>query len=66
MKAYCASTLPFSAFDLTAFVSELSEGGVSAIELAQPHFSDVEAETIDALREEDRSPFQIHAKHGTG
>jgi sugar phosphate isomerase/epimerase len=51
MRTYCASTLPFSTFDLTAFVSELSEGGVSAIELAQPHFSDVEAETIDALRE---------------
>ena len=52
MKAYCASTLPFSDFDLTAFVSELSEGGVSAIELAQPHFSDLAAETIAELRQE--------------
>ena len=52
MRTYCASTLPFSAFDLTAFVGELSEGGMSAIELAHPHFSDVEAETIDTLREE--------------
>ena len=52
MRTYCASTLPFSAFPLTAFVGELSEGGVSAIELAQPHFSDVEVETINALREE--------------
>ena len=38
MKTYCASTLPFSDFDLTEFVGELSEGGVSAIELAQPPF----------------------------
>ena len=30
----------------------LSEGGVSAIELAQAHFSDAEAETIAELREE--------------
>ena len=52
MRTYCASTLPFSAFDLTEFVSELSEGGVSAIELAQPHFSDMTAETIAELREE--------------
>lgn len=52
MRTYCASTLPFSAFDLTEFVGELSEGGVSAIELAQTHFSDMEAETIDTLREE--------------
>ena len=52
MRTYCASTLPFSAFDLTEFVGELSEGGVSAIELAQPHFSDVAAETIAELREE--------------
>ena len=52
MRHYCASTLPFSNFGLSEFVGELSEGGVSAIELAQTHFSDVEAETIDALREE--------------
>ena len=52
MKTYCASTLPFSAFPLTEFVGALAEGGVSAIELAHPHFSDVSAETIADLREE--------------
>ena len=52
MKTYCASTLPFSSFPLTEFVGALAEGGVSAIELAQPHFSDVAAETIADLREE--------------
>ena len=52
MRTYCASTLPFSAFPLTAFVGELAEGGVSAIELAQPHFSDLAAETVAELREE--------------
>ena len=51
MRTYCASTLPFSPFDLKEFVGGLSEGGVSAIELAQTHFSDVDAETIAALRE---------------
>ena len=48
----------FPPFPLTEFVGELSEGGVSAIELAQTHFSDVEAETIDALREETRLNFK--------
>ena len=52
MRTYCASTLPFSPFDLKEFVGGLSEGGVSAIELAKTHFSDVDAETIAALREE--------------
>ena len=52
MRTYCASTLPFSTFDLTEFVSELSDGGVSAIELAQPHFSDLATEAIAELREE--------------
>ena len=52
MKTYCASTLPFSPFQLTEFVGGLSQNGVSAIELAQTHFSDVEADTIAALREE--------------
>lgn len=52
MKTYCASTLPFAHFPLTEFVDELSLSGVSAIELAQAHFSDVEAETIALLREE--------------
>lgn len=52
MKTYCASTLPFSGFPLTEFVGALSQNGVSAIELAQAHFSDVEAETIATLREE--------------
>ena len=58
MRTYCASTLPFSPFDLTEFVGELSEGGVSAIELAQPHFSDVAAETIAELREETGARFK--------
>ena len=52
MRTYCASTLPFSQFRLAEFVSGLSQGGVSAIELAQVHYSDVEPETIAALREE--------------
>ena len=52
MRTYCASTLPFSSFDLREFVGGLPEGGVSAIELAQPHFSVAEAETIATLREE--------------
>lgn len=52
MKTYCASTLPFSPFPLTEFVGRLSESGVSAIELAQTHFSDVEAETVATLQEE--------------
>jgi len=52
MKTYCASTLPFAHFRLTEFVGELAQGGVSAIELAQAHFSDVGAETIALLREE--------------
>ena len=52
MRTYCASTLPFSPFDLTEFVGGLSEGGVSAIELAQPHFSVADPKTIASLREE--------------
>ena len=52
MRTYCASTLPFSPFQLTEFVGGLSENGVSAIELAQTHFSTVDTETIAALREE--------------
>ena len=52
MRTYCASTLPFSPFQLAEFVGGLSENGVSAIELAQPHFSTVDTETIAALREE--------------
>ncbi len=52
MRTYCASTLPFSSFQLSEFVGGLSENGVSAIELAQTHFSDADTETIEALREE--------------
>ena len=52
MRTYRASTLPFSQFSLMEFVGELSEAGVSAIELAQVHYSDVEAETIATLRDE--------------
>ena len=52
MRNYCASTLPFSPFQLSEFVGGLSENGVSAIELAQTHFSDADTETIEALREE--------------
>lgn len=52
MRTYCASTLPFSSFPLTAFVGELSESGVSAIEFAQGHYSVMKTETIAALREE--------------
>ena len=52
MKTFCASTLPFSPYPLTEFVSELPQSGISAIELAHAHFSDVEAETIATLREE--------------
>ena len=58
MKTYCASTLPFSAFSLQEFVGGLSESGVSAIELAQVHYSDVETETIATLREETGLDFK--------
>ena len=34
----CASTLPFSPYQLTEFVGGLSQKGMSAIELAQSHF----------------------------
>ena len=52
MKTYRASTLPFSQFDLTAFAGELRQAGMSAIELAQVHYSDVEPETIATLQDE--------------
>ena len=52
MRTYRASTLPFSDFALTEFAGELRQAGVSAIELAQVHYSDVEAETIATLQEE--------------
>ena len=52
MKTYRASTLPFSQFGLTEFVGGLAQSGMSAIELAQVHYSDVESETLAALREE--------------
>ena len=52
MRTYCASTLPFSDFSLEAFVGQLSENGVSAIELAEPHFSRTDPETLAALRTE--------------
>ena len=52
MKTYCASTLPFSSFNLTEFAGEFPKVGVSAIELAQAHFSTVETETLAELREE--------------
>ena len=52
MRTYCASTLPFSDFDLSEFVGGLPENGVSAIELAHAHFSEAEAETIETLRAE--------------
>ncbi len=52
MRTYRASTLPFSQFPLTEFVGGLSQSGVSAVELAQVHYSDAEAETIASLREE--------------
>ena len=52
MRTYRASTLPFANFGLREFVSKLSESGVSAIELAQVHYSDVAAETIATLRGE--------------
>lgn len=52
MRTYRASTLPFANFGLREFVSKLSESGVSAIELAQVHYSDVAAETIAILRGE--------------
>ena len=52
MRTYRASTLPFSEFPLAAFVGELRQAGVSAVELAQTHFSVAEAETLAALRDE--------------
>ena len=58
MRPYRASTLPFSNFGLSEFVGELSESGVSAIELAQVHYSDVEAETLATLQEETGAYFK--------
>lgn len=52
MRTFCASTLPFSPYPLTEFVGELSKGGISAIELSQTHYSDVEADTISKLHDE--------------
>lgn len=52
MRTYCASTLPFSSFSLREFAGGFPKVGVSAIELAQAHFSVAEAETITELREE--------------
>ena len=52
MRTYRASTLPFSQFSLTEFAGELRHANVSTIELAQVHYSDVEAETLTALRDE--------------
>jgi len=52
MRTYRASTLPFANFGLAEFVGELPESGVSAIELAQVHYSDVAAETIATLRDD--------------
>ena len=52
MRTYRASTLPFSQFSLTEFVGELRQAGVSTVELAQVHYSDVEAETLTTLRDE--------------
>lgn len=57
MKTYCASTLPFSAFALGEFLDELPEAGISAIELAQAHYSDVDPETIATLRDETEAHF---------
>ena len=71
MRTYCASTLPFSPFSLHEFVSDLSQGGINAIELAQIHYTDVHVETIDSLREESNlhfksllSTFKIDAPNG--
>lgn len=58
MRTYRASTLPFSNFGLSEFVGKLSESGVSAIELAQVHYSDVEAETLTTLQEETGAHFK--------
>jgi len=57
MRTYRASTLPFANFGLAEFVGELSESGVSAIELAQVHYADVAAETIATLRDETELHF---------
>ena len=52
MRTYCVSTLPFSPFRLREFAGAFPKVGVSAIELAQTHFSDADPETIAVLREE--------------
>ncbi|MCG9126029.1 sugar phosphate isomerase/epimerase [Candidatus Poribacteria bacterium] len=58
MRTYCASTLPFSPYPLTEFVGELAKGGITAIELAHTHYSDVEPRTIIELREKTGVKFK--------
>lgn len=52
MNTYCVSTLPFSNFNLKEFVGEFSQAGVSAVELAQTHYSNTDPKTINELRAE--------------
>lgn len=58
MRTYCASTLPFSPYPLSAFIDGLSKGGITAIELAQTHYSEVETDTLDELREKTGVKFK--------
>ncbi len=58
MRTYCASTLPFSNFNLKEFVGEFSQAGVSAVELAQTHYSEIDPKTIETLRIETKLHFK--------
>ncbi len=58
MRTYCASTLPFSPYPLSEFVGELSNGGITAIELSQTHYSDLEADTLTQLHEKTGAKFK--------
>ena len=52
MRTYCASTLPFSNFNLNEFVGKFTQAGISAVELAQTHYSNIDLKTINGLRAE--------------
>lgn len=58
MRTYCASTLPFSPYPLSEFVGELTKGGITAIELAQTHYLDLETDTLTQLHENTGAKFK--------
>ena len=58
MRTYCASTLPFSPYPLSEFVGELSKGGITAIELAQTHYSELDADNLTQLHKDTGVKFK--------